>query len=107
MALLLALPAVLALVALVAGGVGVIRELGPVLASLIGAAGLMDALNGGSALLTPSVLIGALNSGTGGASSPAAFGLLVMQVGFFVILVGAVMAVMAVMAVAQAWRAVA
>ena len=92
-ALLLALPAVLALVALVAGGVGVIRGLGPVLASLIGAAGLMGVFNGGSAFLTPSMLNGALNGGTGGTSSPAALGLLVLQVGFFVILVGGIMAV--------------
>jgi hypothetical protein len=102
LALLLALPAVLALVALVAGGVGVIRGLGPVLTGLIGAAGLMGALNGGSALLTPSELIVAGNGGTAGVSSPTAFGLLVMQVGFFVILVGGIMGIMA---VAQARRA--
>jgi hypothetical protein len=97
--LLLALPAVLALVALVAGGVGVIRGLGPVLASLIGAAGLMGMINGGSALLTPSLVILSLTVGPSRTSSPAAFGLLVLQVGFFVILVGGIMAV------AQARRA--
>jgi hypothetical protein len=42
----------------------------------------------------------ALNGGMGGASSTPAFGLLVMQVGFFVILVGGIMAVA--QAVAQA-----
>ena len=94
-AALLALPAVLALVALVAGGVGVIRGPGPVLASLIGAAGLMGVLNGGSSLLTPSVLIGAERGG----ASASGFGLIVMQVGFFVILVGGITAV------AQARRA--
>jgi hypothetical protein len=94
--LLLALPAALALVALVSGGVGVIRGLGPVLASLIGAAGLMGALFGGSALLAPSTVIVRLDVGTGGASTPTAFGLLVMQVGFFVILVGGIMGIMAV-----------
>ena len=100
--MLLALPAVLALVALVAlvaGGVGVIRGLGPVLASLIGAAGLMGMINGGSALLTPSLMILSLTVGPSSTSSPAAFGLLVLQVGFVVILVGGIMAV------AQARRA--
>ena len=99
--LLLALPAALALVALVAGGVGVIRGLGPVLASLIGAAGLMGVLNGGSALLTPSLVILSLTVGPSSTSSPTAFGLLVLQVGFVVILVGGIMAEMA---VAQASR---
>jgi hypothetical protein len=96
LALLLAMPAALALVALVAGGVGVMRGLGPVLASLIGAAGLMGALNGGSAVLTPSELVVLGNGGTAGVSSPTAFGLLVMQIGFFVILVGGIMGIMAV-----------
>jgi hypothetical protein len=103
--LLFALPAVLALLALVAGGVGVIHGLGSVLASLIGAAGLVGALNGGSPLLTPTALTVTLFGGPVDASSPAPVGLLVMQVGFFVILVGGIMAVMAVIAVAQADRA--
>jgi hypothetical protein len=89
-------------VALVAGGVGVTRGLGPALASLIGAAGLMGVVNGEGVFLTPSLVIIAMNAGTGGASSPVGFGLLVMQVGFFVILVGGIMGVMA---VAHAHRA--
>jgi hypothetical protein len=97
-AALLALPAVLALVALVAGGVGVIRGLGPVRASLISAAGLMGVLNGGASLLTSSQLIAAEGGFPAGASA-FGFGLLVMQVGFFVILVGGITAV------AQARRA--
>jgi hypothetical protein len=102
LALVIALPAVLALVALVAGGVAVMRGLGPVLSSLIGAAGLMGVVNGEGVFLTPSLVIIAMNAGTSGASSPAAFGVLVMQVGFFVILVGGIMGVMA---VARARRA--
>jgi hypothetical protein len=91
-AALLALPAVLALVALVAGGVGVLRGLEPVQASVMGAAGLMGVLNGGGSFLTISVLLAPQSVGTGGTSA-AGFGLIVMQVGFFVILVGGITAV--------------
>jgi hypothetical protein len=76
-AALLALPAVLALVALGASGVGVLRGLGLLQASLIGAAGRMGVLNGGSALITPSEFVGATSPGTGG-TSVAGFGFVVM-----------------------------
>jgi hypothetical protein len=92
LAFMVALPAVMALVALVASGVGVLRGLGAVLASLIGAAGLMGVLSGESFLFTLAILSSPSNSGTGGTSN-AGLGVDVMQVGLFAILAGGFMAV--------------
>jgi hypothetical protein len=88
-ALLLALPVLLALVAIVAAGIGLLRGLGPVLASLIAAAGVMGILSSG---VTGGLNILVLARGSANGTSLLGLGLAVTQVGLFAMLAGGFMA---------------
>jgi hypothetical protein len=92
LALTLALPAIMALVALVVGGIGLLRGLGTVLGGLLVAAGITSVLGGGSSL-SSFILLFAIAAARGPASSTNGMGTFAMQLGFFAILAGGIMAI--------------